>query len=837
MRDRWVLFWHIFGFTAFFTLIGLLISLLAEPRSTRVPEVTGIAEGPAVAAIADASLRVGNITRVCSDSVAMGLIISQDPVAGARVRRNSTVNLTVSSGACTVAVPDVTGLTRAEAETALANAGLTTGSVTSTCSNTVPAGTVIAQTPAGATRESPGTAVNLVVSSGLCPVTVPALAGLARADAIAAILATGLNVGNLHEQCDDAVAADAVITQDPVAGTQVAPGTAVSLTVSTGLCPVTVPDVTGLEQAAAEMAITQAGFSVGESTLTCSDVVPQGAVITQDPVAGTQVAPGTAVSLTVSTGPCPVTVPDVTGLEQAEAETTITQAGLSVGESTLICSDIVPQGAVITQDPVAGTQVAPGAAVSLTVSTGPCPVTVPDVTGLEQAAATSILTAAGLYSGTVTFECDNLVSAGAVTRQQPAAGTQVAPGSTVDIVVSTGQPIVPDVLGLELAQADTAISAVTGLSVNFTFSCSDTVPLGLVANQNPAGGTTVSCGTVVEVVLSTGVCPVTVPDVTGQELAAAVAALEEASLLYTAVEGCSNSVPAGSVAEQDPAGGEAVPPGSVVALVVSNGPCPVEVPDVLGQELSVALEALSQASLVYVVTQDCSDSVPADHVAAQDPAGGTLVLPGSLVTLTVSTGMCVEIPDVTGQTLLQAALTLDQAGLTLGTQTQECDGSVPQGHVRAQSPAAGTRVMAGTAVSLSVSTGPCPPPNDLCENAYPLLTGVTTYGTLFNATPTENISWSFADIYDVWYVWIPERDGNAVMTTCGPGTTFDTVLRVFDTCQNLFQYTSNEDSDFCDNPQHSRLTYSVRAGTPYLIRVSGYAQTFGLFQIEVFFEE
>lgn len=238
-----------------------------------------------------------------------------------------------------------------------------------------------------------------------------------------------------------------------------------------------------------------------------------------------------------------------------------------------------------------------------------------------------------------------------------------------------------------------------------------------------------------------------------------------------------------------------------------------------------------------MVTQDCSDSVPADHVAAQDPAGGTLVLPGSLVTLTVSTGMCVEIPDVTGQTLLQAALTLDQAGLTLGTQTQECDGSVPQGHVRAQSPAAGTRVMAGTAVSLSVSTGPCPPPNDLCENAYPLLTGVTTYGTLFNATPTENISWSFADIYDVWYVWIPERDGNAVMTTCGPGTTFDTVLRVFDTCQNLFQYTSNEDSDFCDNPQHSRLTYSVRAGTPYLIRVSGYAQTFGLFQIEVFFEE
>ncbi|HOK90347.1 MAG TPA: PASTA domain-containing protein, partial [Candidatus Hydrogenedentes bacterium] len=629
MRDRWVLFWHIFGFTAFFALIALLIALLVTPRSTRVPSLAGLAEGAAITAVTDASLRVGNITRVCSDTVAAGLVINQDPAAGARVRRNSTVDLAVSTGPCTVAVPDVSGLTQADATASLASAGLATGSVTSQCSSTVPAGSVISQSPAANTRVTPGSAVNLVVSTGPCPVTVPALAGISRADAIAAILAAGLAVGDVGEQCDSTAAADAVISQSPAAGTQVAPGSAVNLVVSTGPCPVTVPNVTGLEQAAAETAITQAGLAVGEIAQVCSDAVPAGLVISQDPAGDTQVAPGSAVNLVVSTGPCPVTVPNVTGLEQAAAETAITQAGLAVGEIAQVCSDAVPAGLVISQDPAGDTQVAPGSAVNLVVSTGPCPVTVPNVTGLEQAAAEAALAAEGLYTGLVSSQCDDTVAAGAVISQSPAAGTQVAPGATVDIVISTGQPVVPDVTGMELAEADTTISAVAGLSVNFTIACSDTVPSGQVASQNPAGGTTVSCGTTVEVVLSTGVCPVTVPDVTGMELDAAAAALQQASLLYTTTESCSDMIPAGSVAEQDPAGGEQVPPGSTVALVISNGPCPVAVPDVLGLDQASALAALAQASLLYVVTEDCDDTVPADHVAAQDPAGGTLVLPGS----------------------------------------------------------------------------------------------------------------------------------------------------------------------------------------------------------------
>ncbi|HPU97004.1 MAG TPA: PASTA domain-containing protein, partial [Candidatus Hydrogenedentes bacterium] len=249
MRDRWVLFWHIFGFTAFFALIALLIGALVSPRNTRVPTVTGMPEGAAQTVLADASLRVGNVSRVCSDTVAAGLVISQDPPANARVRRNSTVDLTVSTGPCTVAVPDLTGLSRADAETVLAAAGLGVGPVTELCSDTVAAGFVIGQSPAGGTRVQPGSAVLLQVSSGPCPpvsIAVPNVTGTEQADAVAAILGVGLSVGNITEACSDTVPAGNVVSQSPEGGAMVQPGTGVDLVVSSGPCPVAVPDVTGM---------------------------------------------------------------------------------------------------------------------------------------------------------------------------------------------------------------------------------------------------------------------------------------------------------------------------------------------------------------------------------------------------------------------------------------------------------------------------------------------------------------------------------------------------------------------------------------------------------------
>jgi 6-phosphogluconolactonase (cycloisomerase 2 family) len=103
----------------------------------------------------------------------------------------------------------------------------------------------------------------------------------------------------------NSVAAGDVISESPAAGTNVAAGSAVNLTVSTGAGGVAVPNVVGDTQGAATTAITGAGLKVGTVTMTSSNSVPAGKVISENPGAGTVVAAGSAVNLTVSNGPPP----------------------------------------------------------------------------------------------------------------------------------------------------------------------------------------------------------------------------------------------------------------------------------------------------------------------------------------------------------------------------------------------------------------------------------------------------------------------------------------------------------------------------------------------------
>ncbi len=135
----------------------------------------------------------------------------------------------------------------------------------------------------------------------------------------------------------------------------------------------------------------------------------------------------------------PVTVPDVVGQPQAAAANTITAATLTVGSIGTRNSPTTPAGSVLSQNPAAGTLVAPGAPVSLVVSLGPAPLgTVPDVVGQPQAAAQTDVTAAGFVVGTVTGQSHATVPPGVVLSQQPAGGTLATPGSAVSLVVSTG---------------------------------------------------------------------------------------------------------------------------------------------------------------------------------------------------------------------------------------------------------------------------------------------------------------------------------------------------------------------------------------------------------------
>jgi hypothetical protein len=147
------------------------------------------------------------------------------------------------------------------------------------------------------------------------------------------------------------------------------------------------------------------------------------------------------------------------------------------------------------------------ASVSGTTSlSGAGQVTVPNVVGDTQAAATTAITGAGLAVGTVTQQSSSTVASGDVISESPSAGTSVNSGSAVNLVVSTGsaQVSVPNVVGDTQAAATSAIIA-AGLAVGtVTTASSSTVASGNVISESPSAGTSVNSGSAVNLVVSTG---------------------------------------------------------------------------------------------------------------------------------------------------------------------------------------------------------------------------------------------------------------------------------------------------------------------------------------------
>lgn len=338
---------------------------------------------------------------------------------------------------------------------------------------------------------------------------------------------------------------------------------------------VLVPNVVGLSQIAAQTALTTAGLKVGLITTMSSSTVSAGNVISVSPLTGTSVAIGSSVNLLISSVPALIAVPNVVGQTQAAATTAITSAGLKLGTVTLQASTTVAAGNVISENPLAGTSVASGSSVNLIVSSGPPLVTVPNVVGQTQAAATATITGIGLKLGTVTPQASATVAAGKVISEIPAAGTSVASGSAVNIIVSSGPAVVtvPNVVGQTQVAATAAITA-AGLKLGtVTSQASATVAAGNVISESPAAGTVVATGSTVHLVVSSGAAPVPAPNVVGQTQAAATASIIGVGLkLGTITQASSATVPLGNVISQSPSAGTSVANGSAVNLVVSSGP-------------------------------------------------------------------------------------------------------------------------------------------------------------------------------------------------------------------------------------------------------------------------
>jgi hypothetical protein len=210
-------------------LVRVTVSVVA-PSVTAVPNVTGATQSAATGTLTGAGLTAA-VTNANSTTIAIGLVISQLPIAGTSVTIGSAVNLFVSLG---TVVPNVVGSSQAAASAALTTAGLTT-TVTSVNHATVPAGVVISQSPTGG-NAAPGSAVTLSVSLGPVVVSnvVPNVVGQARAAATTAITNVGLTVGTVTFANNNTIAVGSIVSSTPAAGATLAAGGAVNLVVSLG---------------------------------------------------------------------------------------------------------------------------------------------------------------------------------------------------------------------------------------------------------------------------------------------------------------------------------------------------------------------------------------------------------------------------------------------------------------------------------------------------------------------------------------------------------------------------------------------------------------------------
>src|SRR5260370_20518167 len=191
---------------------------------------------------------------------------------------------------------------------------------------------------------------------------------------------------------------------------------------------------------------------------------------------------------------------------EAAAKTAMREAKLTLGDVTELNSNTVATGNVISQGPAGGSSAAEGSPVTLVISSGPRMVAVPNVVGLTQAAATTVITEAKLTLGNVTQQNSNTVATGNVISQDPTSGSSAAEGSPVALIISSGPPkvAVPNVVGLTQAAATTAITEAKLTLGDVTELNSNTVATGNLISQGPAGGSSAAEGSPVNLVISSG---------------------------------------------------------------------------------------------------------------------------------------------------------------------------------------------------------------------------------------------------------------------------------------------------------------------------------------------
>jgi serine/threonine-protein kinase len=315
----------------FLAALVLLLALLAgglfwfandlSSTEVEVPDLVGETREEAERRLEDLELKA-EVTEEASDSVKAGTVISQDPEKGASVKKESTVKLVVSTGVAKVSVPDLRGMTQAEAEQALTAAKLKFTVQSFEDPESEP-GKVIGQDPAAGAEVAEQSSVKIVVSKGPGEEIVPDVAGQSLSSAQSALQALGFRIGGPDEQPSADVPKGQVIGTDPPAGSSLEKGATVTVLVSSGVEQVTVPDVRNQAEASATQTLQNRGLEVEVQTKSVPSGDPSiGRVSAQDPAGGTEVDSGSTVTIIVGVASAPTTTTSPSSSTSSTTSTT-----------------------------------------------------------------------------------------------------------------------------------------------------------------------------------------------------------------------------------------------------------------------------------------------------------------------------------------------------------------------------------------------------------------------------------------------------------------------------------------------------------------------------------
>lgn len=337
-----------------------------------------------------------------------------------------------------IAVADYTGMTQAQAQQAVVNAGLRTR-FTKSASETVAADHVIRQDPPAGTSVSRNQIVELVISNGKPVLGLEDVRGYNVNDAQRTLQGQGFAVTLLRHY--DNTTRDNVIDQRPGAGAKVAEGSRITLVVSDGPAPILVPNFVGMLVDKAQARATALGIVLDTSQTVAGN--PANAVASQSVTPGTKVAANATVHVVVNSG-LPVNapsaaggpqiaIPNLMGSQYGSALDALKSAGLSYSVHYAVQS--TNNGTIVGQDPQPGPGSA-GATVTLTLSVSG---QVPDTDGLPPDRAQAVLASYG-YTVARWQYTTALGEGGKVVGTEPQAGTDLAPGSAVTVVVNGTPP-------------------------------------------------------------------------------------------------------------------------------------------------------------------------------------------------------------------------------------------------------------------------------------------------------------------------------------------------------------------------------------------------------------